>query len=313
MQVINIRQPFDPARIPDGNVVLAMGFFDGLHLGHQAVIERARNFAKEYGLPLAVLTYDHHPSIVYHASEQRITYLSPVQRKLELLDELGVDITYLVSFTSALSALKPQEFVDQYMIGFHAKIVVAGFDHTYGPKDIATMANLPKFAKDRFKVVEVSENLDDDLKISSTRIRHEFDEGNVSLANRLLGYSYQTSGTVVHGEARGRELGFPTANIEWPVEERMPGIGVYAVQLKVGEIWYDGMASIGYNVTFGDDRPKTLEINLFDFKNMIYGENVKVRWVARLRGEVKYTTAEALIDQLKNDEIETRKILKTNV
>lgn len=313
MQVINIRQPFDPARIPDGNVVLAMGFFDGLHLGHQAVIERARNFAKEYGLPLAVLTYDHHPSIVYHASEQRITYLSPVQRKLELLDELGVDITYLVSFTSALSALKPQEFVDQYMIGFHAKIVVAGFDHTYGPKDIATMANLPKFAKDRFKVVEVSENLDDDLKISSTRIRHELDEGNVSLANRLLGYSYQTSGTVVHGEARGRELGFPTANIEWPVEERMPGIGVYAVQLKVGEIWYDGMASIGYNVTFGDDRPKTLEINLFDFKNMIYGENVKVRWVARLRGEVKYTTAEALIDQLKNDEIETRKILKTNV
>ncbi|KRM12063.1 riboflavin biosynthesis protein RibF [Paucilactobacillus suebicus] len=313
MQVINIRQPFDPARIPDGNVVLAMGFFDGLHRGHQAVIERARNFAKEYGLPLAVLTYDHHPSIVYHASEQRITYLSPVQRKLELLDELGVDITYLVSFTSALSALKPQEFVDQYMIGFHAKIVVAGFDHTYGPKDIATMANLPKFAKDRFKVVEVSENLDDDLKISSTRIRHELDEGNVSLANRLLGYSYQTSGTVVHGEARGRELGFPTANIEWPVEERMPGIGVYAVQLKIGEIWYDGMASIGYNVTFGDDRPKTLEINLFDFKNMIYGENVKVRWVARLRGEVKYTTAEALIDQLKNDEIETRKILKINV
>lgn len=313
MQVIRIRHPFDERVIPFGNVVLAMGFFDGLHRGHQAVINRARHLADQKKVPLAVLTYDHHPSIVYQASETRITYLSPLTRKLDLLKQLGADIVYVVSFTSGLSALKPQEFVDQYMIGFHAVTVVAGYDHTYGPKTIATMANLPAFAKGRFEVVVVEPQSDNDQKISSTRIRKALDQGSIDLVNDLLGYRYQTTGTVVHGLARGRTLGFPTANIEWPVDERMPAVGVYAVRLKIGESWYDGMASIGYNVTFGDQQPKTLEINLFDFKQMIYGENVKVQWVTRLRGEIKYTTAEALIEQLQRDEKQTRQIFQSGL
>ena len=113
----------------------------------------------------------------------------------------------------------------------------------------------------------------------------------------------------IHGEARGRKLGYPTANIDWPNDEWLPRIGVYAVQLQIGTKWYGGMASIGHNVTFGDQRPKTLEINLFDFNQGIYGENVRVRWVAWLRDEVKYTTVENLIAQLQQHELETRKIL----
>lgn len=309
MQVIHIHHPFAAAQVPDGPVVLAMGFFDGVHRGHQAVIQTARQIADRDQLPLAVLTYDHHPAIVYQASEKRVTYLSPLQRKLDLLEQLHVDLVYVVSFTSALSALTPQEFVDQYMLGFHAQTVVAGFDHTYGPKDVATMTNLPKFSQQRFEIVEVRAQTDAQVKISSTRVRHAIDNGNVALVNELLGYRYQTSGVVVHGEARGRTLGFPTANIEWPEDQRMPSVGVYAVRLQVGDRWLDGMASIGYNVTFGDRRPKTLEINLFDFHQMIYGENVRVQWIARLRDEIKYTTVEALIEQLEQDELDTRAVL----
>lgn len=311
MQIIHIHHPFDSQQIKVDDVVLAMGFFDGVHRGHQAVIKRAKKIANNKNLPLAVLTYDHHPAIVYQSSEQPLTYLSPLTRKLALMKQLDVDIVYVVSFTSALSALTPQEFVNQYIVGFHAIVAVAGFDHTYGPKQVATMANLPKYAQGRFEVETVTPELQNGEKISSTKIRALLDQGAIEQANQLFNYQYQTSGIIVHGEARGRELGFPTANIQWPTDERMPSIGVYVVMLKIGEQWFRGMASIGYNITFGNQRPKTLEIYLLDFDQAIYGENVQVKWIKRLRNEIKYTTAAALVEQLKQDEIDTRRTFAT--
>jgi riboflavin kinase/FMN adenylyltransferase len=313
VKVINLHQPFNQNEIPGGDIVLAMGFFDGVHRGHQAVIAEAKQRAKALKLPLAVLTYDHHPSIVYTTTKNQQTYLSSLPRKLSLLEAQGVDLVYVVSFTSALSALGPQQFVDDYLVRFHTKVAVAGFDHTYGPRDISTMDKLAGYAKSRFEVVIVKSENENQEKISSTKIRYLLDDGEIAEANELFGYAYQTTGLVVHGEARGRTLGFPTANIDWPIEERMPRIGVYAVQLKVSNQWYNGMASIGHNVTFGDARPKTLEINLFDFNQAIYGENVEVRWVSWLRDEVKYTTVENLIKQLQQDEIDSRKILERYV
>lgn len=308
MRVIEIRQPFDPTKIPTGKVILAMGFFDGVHRGHQAVINRAKKIATSKHIPLAVLTYDHHPAIVYQSSSAPLTYLSPLSRKLNLLKQLEVDIVYVVSFTSALSALTPQEFVDQYIIGFHAQVAVAGFDHTYGPAKIATMAQLPQYAKGRFAVETLPSQQEATEKISSTKIRKLLDHGDIEQVNQLLNYQYQTSGLIVHGEARGRTLGFPTVNIQWPVDEWLPNVGIYVVLLKVGDQWYRGMASIGFNVTFGDRRPKTLEIYLLDFNQAIYGENIVVKWIKRLRDEIKYTTAAALVEQLKQDEIDTRNV-----
>ena len=310
MKVINLHQPFEQNEIPAGKVVLAMGFFDGVHRGHQAVIAKARQQANKLKLPLAVLTYDHHPSIVYTTTNQQQTYLSTLPRKLELLEQQGVDLTYVVSFTSALSELEPQQFVDDYLVRFHVATAIAGFDHTYGPKETATMDKLIGYAQGRFEVIAVDSANDENIKISSTRIRETLDNGQIMAANKLFGYQYQTTGLVVHGEARGRTLGFPTANIDWLINEQIPRIGVYTVQLKIGDHWYNGMASIGHNVTFGDARPKTLEINLFDFNQAIYGENVVVRWIAWLRDEVKYTTVENLVLQLKQDEIDSRNIFK---
>ena len=303
MEVFHIHHPLMPHQLPAGPLVLAMGFFDGVHRGHQAVINRAKEEAAKRQVPLAILTYDKLPGIVYSTFPKGIHYLTTNERKLELLKALGVDRVYMVDFTAKLGS------VDGYLVPMGAVAVVAGFDHTYGPKDEATMAHLPQYAAGRFDVIEVPKLSDTDEKVSSTRIRHLIDEGKVSHANELLGYHYQTSGIVVHGFARGRTLGFPTANVNWNVLERTPAIGVYAVRFYVDGQWHGGMASVGYNVTFGDDNQKTIEVYLFDFHANIYGEHVKIEWIKRLRGEVKFSGVDELIAQLKADEQASRKIL----
>lgn len=314
MEVIKIHHPLQKKLIPAGPVVLAMGFFDGVHRGHQAVIARARQIARKRGLPLAVLTYDHAPGIVYRQYQGGFKYLSTVDRKLELLDRLGVDLVYLVSFTSSFANLGPQQFVDQYLIGFHAQVVVAGFDHTYGLAEVASMDLLPKYAAGRFEVVTVPKFTDghSQQKIGSREIRQYIDQGNVRAANEALGYTYQTTGLVVHGLARGRTLGFPTINVEHPEAERIPGIGVYAVKVKIGDHWYGGMASVGHNITFGDSNQLTVEIYLFDFHQMVYGEEVLVNWHQYLRGEEKFAGADALVAQMRRDEQAARQLL-TNI
>ena len=313
MQVIKIQHPLDHRLIPAGPVVLAMGFFDGVHRGHQAVIKTARKIADEKKLPLAVLTYSHAPGIVYHQYKDGFKYLSITERKLELLEKLGVNIVYLVSFTSAYASQTPEEFVEQYLLGFHSQVVVAGFDHTYGQKEVATMDRLPGYAQGRFEVVTVPKFTlagDPAAKVGSRAIRQQIAGGQeLAEANKELGYVYTTTGIVVHGLARGRTLGFPTANIEAPTPELIPGVGVYTTEVEVNGQWYGGMASVGYNITFGKAPKRTVEIYLFDFNRMIYGDEVKVRWHQYLRGEVKFAGADELVTQMKKDEQRSRDFL----
>ncbi|WP_407891037.1 riboflavin biosynthesis protein RibF [Lacticaseibacillus sp. N501-2] len=300
MQVIDIHPPV--VTKPAHPQVLALGFFDGVHRGHQAVISQAKQVANAKNLPLAVMTFDVHPAVIYqHKPADEVKYLSPRARKIDLMAMLGVDVLYFVHFTPEFASLAPQAFVDQYLVGLNAAVVVAGFDYTYGKKAIANMHTLPEFAQNRFEIIAVPAHLDDGEKISSTRIRKALDQGDVDLANRLLGYDYQTTGMVVHGEARGRTLGFPTANIDTPNAERLPGIGIFTVMMQVNGQWLPGMASVGRNVTFGAGRAVTLEINLFDFDADIYGQPVVVKWLHYLRGEVKFDGAQGLIDQLQMD------------
>ncbi|MCM6765793.1 riboflavin biosynthesis protein RibF [Weissella paramesenteroides] len=308
MEVIYLHHPYAVNQIKKEPVVLAMGFFDGVHAGHRMVIKRAAEEAKKRGIKLAVLTYDHHPSIVFKTYNKPLTYLTRLPKKLALLAELGVDLTYVVNFTSEFAQLTPQIFVDQYMFGLHAEAVVAGFDHTYGPKN-ADMKHLPQYSQSRFDVIEVQQVNVDGKESASTTARKMVDEGRLDTLTHLLMRPYETTGLIVHGEARGRELGYPTANIETTPGERLPGVGVYVVEMKIDQTWYPGMASIGYNVTFGENRPKTVEINLFNFSRAIYGENVQIKWHHYLRGEVKFNNVQELIDQLAEDEKEAQAFL----
>ncbi len=292
--------------------VVAMGFFDGVHLGHQAAIKRAKAEADALGVPLAVLTYDPHPSVAFKALTEPLKYLTVVKQKAQLLETLGVSEMYKMQFTSQLAGLSPQVFVDEVLMQLNPVAVVAGFDHLYGSdKNQANMANLAIYAKARFDVIIVPEFDDLGLKIGSSKIRSALCVGDMQTVNRQLGRIYHTTGIVVHGEARGRELGFPTANVLTPELEWLPGIGIYAVKISIAGQWYIGMASIGRNVTFGDNRPITVEINILDFNQAIYGEDVIVAWHHHLRGEVKFNQVDDLIAQLEKDKVATRTYFET--
>lgn len=311
MEIIKLHHPYTQDQIPAGDVVLALGFFDGVHKGHQEVIGRAKQLAAEKKYKLAVMTFNQHPSIVFKKiAVEDMLYLSTVEKKEAMMAELGVDILYEVDFTSAFASLKPQLFVDQYIVGLHAQVVVAGFDYTYGKKEIASMEQLPSYAHERFEIVVVEKQMNEKSKISSTRIRQCLDSGNIEEANGLLGYVYETTGRVVHGDARGRLLGFPTANIEVTKNVRLPRVGVYAVKIRVGKKWFLGMASIGHNITFEANRPLTVEVYILDFEQDIYGEKVTVLWHHYLRDELKFDSMEALIEQLKQDELDTLNYFK---
>lgn len=310
MQVIQIHHPMSPETPIKKPIVLAMGFFDGVHLGHQAVIKRAKEIAEARGLPLAVLTYDHHPKLVYaKLGPDENKYLTTTTRKMSLFEKLGVDIVYMVNFTSQFAALKPQAFVDEYLMAFHVQVVVAGFDHTYGPKDIATMAKLPDYAKGRFEIVTVGEQESDDKKISSSRIRRNITAGDIKTVTSLLGYHYQTTGPVVHGEARGRTIGFPTANVSHSIQDWLPAVGVYVTRIKIGDTWYPSVTSVGRNVTFGEGRPVTVEVFIIDFNEAVYGEIATVEWCYRLRGEKKFDSVDDLVAQMTADTEHARQYL----
>ena len=313
MKIVPIRHPYSKEEIGNEEVVMVLGFFDGVHLGHQKVIETGREIADERGLKLAVMTFNQHPSIVFQkVLPENMKYLNTLNQKERLMEKNGVDILYVVEFTSSFAQVPPQEFVDSYIVGLNSKVAVSGFDYTYGPKEIASVAQLPTYAQKRFDVITVAKEKCDGDKISSSRIREEMENGHMSEVTKLLGYVYEIEGTVVHGDARGRLLGFPTANIKVKSTVRLPRIGVYAVEIEIGSKWYHGMGSIGHNDTFGDGRALTVEVYILNFHENIYGEQVSVRWNHYLRDQVKFNQVDKLIAQLKQDEVDTANYFSKN-
>lgn len=289
--------------------VLVAGFFDGVHLGHQSVIKTGVRLAQTKNMPVSVLTFDRHPALVYSPQPPAYyQYLSPLQRKLELLDNLGVDRVYIAEFNPDFAHLRPQSFVEQFLIPLHLDTLVAGFDWTFGPKTQANMETLRQLAQGRFTVLEVPKLQFDQQKISSTHIRQFLKTHQIAASNLMLNYNYQNSGVVVHGFHRGRRLGFPTANLDIPLEQLIPAIGVYVTRVQVGQNWYPAMTSIGRNVTFNHgNNPLTVEANLLDFQGDLYGQTVKIEWLKYLRKEIKFANASELIQQMQQDQLQTQK------
>ncbi|HLG26917.1 MAG TPA: riboflavin biosynthesis protein RibF [Paenisporosarcina sp.] len=286
-----------------GPFSLAIGFFDGVHLGHREVIRHAKRVAENQGLKLAVMTFDPHPSIVLGKRNEKVFYITPLDQKLELLQAMGVDTTFVVRFTSDFAQLTPENFVDTFIRQLNVKHVTAGFDFTFGAFGKGNMEVMESLAQDDFNVSVVEKKSADSEKISSTRIRQALTVGDMEKVLELLGRPFQIPGIVVHGDKRGRTIGFPTANIQAKEGSYIPATGVYAVRMLVQDEWVDGVCNVGYKPTFKNPEEKklTIEVHLFQFDKNIYGEEVFVDWYHHIRDERKFDGIESLKHQIEKD------------
>lgn len=291
-------------------VALAIGFFDGLHLGHKEVIEKMIEIADEKNLKKAVMTFDPHPSVVLNPKARRTTYLTPLVEKEKMLEEKGIDYLFVVNFSSDFAALSPDTFVHEYLINHNVKEVIAGFDFSYGQYGKGSITTLKTY--DDFNTTKVLPFTEDNEKISTTKIRELLLSDRLEEANELLGRSYEINGVVVQGEKRGRTIGFRTANIEPNGPYLLPSLGVYAVTMTIGtdETIYRGVASIGKKPTFHDDYKVTIEVHLIDFDRTIYGEEVSVYLHNFLRGEKKFDGLDDLIEAMTKDKENAVKLLE---
>ena len=281
------------------DTVLVLGYFDGLHKGHQTLFKEARKIADEQGLKIAVLTFPESPKLAFvRYQPELMLHLNHPEERAAHLENLGVDYLYLIDFTSHFSKNTAREFFDKYVSALKAKAVVAGFDYHFG-SDKRKAEELADYFGGR--IVIVSSVNQDDEKISSTRIRETIQNGDVAKAHQLLGYPLSTRGIVVHGNARGRTIGYPTANLAPLDRVVLPADGVYVVDVEHNGKIFRGMASVGKNVTFEGDELR-FEANLFDFAEEIYGDTIRIIWLDKIRDMVKFDGIEELVAQLKSDE-----------
>jgi riboflavin kinase/FMN adenylyltransferase len=294
-----------------GPSAVTIGKFDGVHAGHRAVIAELVGAASARDLTSVVITFDRHP-LAQLDPESRPLALVGNSQKIDLLAETGVDVTLLLRFDGALAALSPRDFVEQVLVGVcRTKVVMVGEDFRFGMGgggDIDTLRMLgAEFGFDVDIIPEVRPGVA--RKVSSTWIRELLAQGEVESAGTLLGHAPSLRGMVVHGAARGRDLGFPTANLSPESEGLVPADGVYAGWLTDGGKRYPAAISVGSNPTFDGVPPKQVEAYVLDEDIDLYDHVVEVSFVARIRGQVRFTGIEALIEQMNHDVDQARELL----
>lgn len=287
--------------------VIALGTFDGLHLGHTDVINTAKNYAERSGLKLAVFTFSNHPLALIRPDLVPVRIIS-AEEKIKLLESFGVDYLINIPFTEDFAALSPDEFLEK-LACFNYRCLVVGENFTYGFLGSGKTETLERSGrKNGFDVivrplVKMNGNV-----VSSTGIRNLIQAGHIEYANRMLGRAYAITGKIVHGEQRGRKLGFPTANIELlHGEMAVPAPGVYAVTASIEGRIYEGMGNIGNNPTFNDVEHARLEVNLFNCSGDLYGKTMSVQFHKYIRAEKKFSGVEELCRQIEED----KKAIKT--
>lgn len=288
---------------PLNNAIVTSGTFDGVHLGHQKILQILRETTAQSGGESVVLTFWPHPRMVVSQDSQGLKLLSTVDEKIELLEKQGVNHLLIVPFTREFSELSSEEYVQKILIDtIGTKKLVIGYDHHFGRNREGNFQYLEDNS-DKFgiKLEEISRQEIDNLVISSTKIRQSLSEGNIKEANDLLGRNYSFSGIVVKGRQLGRTIGFPTANVQVSEPYKLiPANGVYAVRTLVRGTWLNGIMNIGNRPTV-DGIGRTQEVHILDFTADIYGENISVELLDYIRPEQKFNGIEELKAQILKD------------
>ncbi|MEC5395579.1 bifunctional riboflavin kinase/FAD synthetase [Bergeyella sp. RCAD1439] len=308
MQIINYPDRFHSAH----PLVLSLGMFDGVHKGHQCILNEINHIAENKNLKSAILTFWPHPRLVLQP-ETELKLLSTIDEKTQHLLKQNLDYLFLQPFNEAFRNLTGEEFVEQILVGkLNVKHLIIGHDHVFGKNKSGNFELLktlaPKFGFEVERMDAV--NLHND-HISSTKIRTALTNGQIASANEMLGYPYAISGTVIHGQKLGRTLGFPTANLQTDPVKLLPKKGAYIVEVQWREHSYKGMLSIGTNPTV-NGKKTTVEVHLLNFEGNLYDETLTVKFRAFLHEEIKFDTLEALIERLKEDQKQTEDYFAQN-
>lgn len=290
------------------DTMLSIGVFDGVHLGHRHLLGHLRERAQSLSLLPGVITFSQHPRQMLQP-QRKVSWLTPLEQRLELLRGLGMEVVVTLTFTPPVAALSARDFLSLLQQHLRMKGIVIGPDFALGRGREGNAPRLREFAQEMgFALESVGPIRINGEVVSSTAIRQALARGEVAKVNRFLGRPFTLMGKVVHGEERGRVLGFPTANIAVPPQQALPAYGVYATRALVRQGAYPSVTNIGVRPTFGSG-PKTIEVFLLDFQDNLYGENMTLALVERLREERRFTDPAQLAAQIEQDIARARSML----
>lgn len=317
---------YDIASLPAfRRAVITIGTFDGVHTGHRQIIQKLKTEAADIGGETVIITFHPHPRKVVSSTILGIRLINTLEEKIELLDGLGIDHLVVVPFTDAFANMQAEEYVAGFLVSkFQPHTIIIGYDHRFGKERKGDYLLLEKLAPVyNYQLKEIPKHVLDEIAISSTKVREALLDGNTATAEKLLGYPFFFSGMVVDGDKLGRQLGYPTANLSMMDEEKIvPGNGIYAVYASLKNTaavstnaatnttpsLLKGMMSIGFRPTV-DGKKRVIEVNLFDFKEDIYRQTLRVYIKKYLREEVKFNSLEDLIKQIDQDKLDSLEIL----
>ncbi len=285
--------------------VATIGTFDGVHLGHKKILQRLKDLSQEIRGESVLISFHPHPRLVLAPEKKDLQLLQTVGEKIESLTAFGIDKLLLIPFTKDFSNITATDFVEEVLINtVDVSRLVIGYDHHFGKNRSGNIHELRALAPVYgFEVEEIPAEAIDNASISSTKIRHAILSGEIQTANTFLGYPFRFSGTVIHGEKQGRQLGYPTANLELTDPFKIiPANGIYCVRVILGEQSYGGMMSIGYKPTMGEFK-RGIEVNIFNFDQEIYGEILTIELLAYIRPEKKFDSLPALIEAIDGDKV----------
>lgn len=294
-----------------GETAITIGTFDGVHSGHQVIIDMLKTSARKINGKSVVLTFFPHPRMVLYPDDNELRLLNTIEERIELLEKSGIDHLIIHPFSKEFSRLSSTEFVRDYLVNkLHLSELVIGYDHHFGRNREGSYENLKELAPlYDFNVKEIEAQEIQQINISSTKIRNSLLAGEINAANQFLDYNYFIEGKVVEGDKKGREIGFPTANIEvneW--YKLIPAKGVYAVKVSMDGNVFDGMLNIGNRPTL-NGKEETIEVNIFNFHDNIYTKTIKIEFYERIRDEQKFEHFSDLKTQLKIDKEKVIQVL----
>jgi riboflavin kinase/FMN adenylyltransferase len=294
------------------NAVVTIGTFDGVHIGHRKIISGIRELADSSGGETVLLTFFPHPRMILHPEDESLKLINTINEKAELMEKLGINHLIITPFSRDFSNQTAESYIRDVLVNkIGTKKIVIGYDHRFGKDRQGGLDDLQRLGPVcGFDVIEIPEQDINEVAVSSTRIRSALLQSNIDLANTFLGYPFFITGTVIRGDQIGRQIGYPTANIN--IQERyklIPGDGIFAVKVKIADEYYKGMAYIGTRPTL-NGMTRNIEVNIFDFDQDIYNQQLRMDFYHFVREDIKFNSLDELKEQLAKDKLDVAALLR---